>query len=98
MQHIGQKGLKLISLCLMFCFLLAHDVLARKDASIVICAETGKIHHEHQADAVTHPASLTKMMTLYMTFKAIKEKKLFPSSISSRLSPCLKTSAFKAGA
>lgn len=78
MQHIGQKGFKLISFCLMFCFLLVSDVLARKDASIVICAETGKIHHEHQADAVTHPASLTKMMTLYMTFKAIKEKKLSP--------------------
>ncbi len=76
MRHIRQNGLKLISLCLTFCFLLSHDLLARKDASIVICAETGTIHHEHQADAVTHPASLTKMMTLYMTFKAIKEKKL----------------------
>lgn len=78
MQHIKQKRLKVLPLCLTLCFLFAHNVLARKDASIVICAETGKIHHEHQADAITHPASLTKMMTLYMTFKAIKEKKLSP--------------------
>lgn len=82
MQHIKQrfkqKGFKTVSLCLIFCFFHASNLLARKDASIVICAETGKIHHEHQADAITHPASLTKMMTLYMTFKAIKEKKLSP--------------------
>jgi len=75
-QYIKQKRLKVLPLCLTLCFLFAHNVFARKDASIVICAETGKIHHEHQADVVTHPASLTKMMTLYMTFKALKEKKL----------------------
>ncbi|MBX9620454.1 MAG: D-alanyl-D-alanine carboxypeptidase [Alphaproteobacteria bacterium] len=79
MRHIKQQRLKIIPLCLTLCFLLTHNVFARKDASIVICAETGKIHHEHQADVVTHPASLTKMMTLYMTFKALKEKKLSPN-------------------
>ncbi|MBY0273255.1 MAG: D-alanyl-D-alanine carboxypeptidase [Alphaproteobacteria bacterium] len=94
MRHIKQEGLKVIFLCLTFCFLLVHDVLARKDASIVICAETGKIHHEHQADVVTHPASLTKMMTLYMTFKALREKKLSPhqtlpvSHHASKQAPC----------
>ncbi|MDI9638716.1 hypothetical protein QM565_23645 [Geitlerinema splendidum] len=92
MQYIEQKRLKVLPLCLTLCFLFAHNVFARKDASIVICAETGKIHHEHQADVVTHPASLTKMMTLYMTFKALKEKKTLFSSNSPRLSPCLKAS------
>ena len=94
MRHIKQKGLKIIPFCLMLCLLFTQTVLARKDASIVICAETGKIHHEHQADVVTHPASLTKMMTLYMTFKALKEKKLSPqqtlsvSHHASNQAPC----------
>lgn len=49
---------------------------APKSASIVICAKTGNVLHESNADAVTHPASLTKMMTLYMTFKSLRGKKL----------------------
>jgi D-alanyl-D-alanine carboxypeptidase len=49
---------------------------APKSASIVICAKTGTVLHESNADVVTHPASLTKMMTLYMTFKALRGKKL----------------------
>jgi len=55
---------------------LNSSVLAIKSASIVMCAESGKIHHEQNADVVTYPASLTKMMTLYLTFKAIREGKL----------------------
>jgi D-alanyl-D-alanine carboxypeptidase len=45
-------------------------------SSIVICAETGTVFHAVNADAITHPASLTKMMTLYLTFKALREKRL----------------------
>lgn len=62
---------------LMICFTISSSSLwAVKKASIVICAETGKIHHEQNADATTPPASLTKMMTLYLTFKALRERKL----------------------
>ncbi len=60
---------------LLFGLGISHSWSVKK-ASIVICAETGAIHHESNADAITHPASLTKMMTLYMTFKALREKKL----------------------
>lgn len=49
---------------------------AGKYASIVIDAETGKIHHEANPDVITHPASLTKMMTLYMAFEALERGKL----------------------
>lgn len=49
---------------------------AVQKASIVICAETGKIYHEQNADALTPPASLAKMMTFYLTFKALREGKL----------------------
>ena len=34
-------------------------------------AKTGKVLYSDQADAKRHPASLTKMMTLYMMFEAI---------------------------
>lgn len=42
-------------------------------ADIVIDARTGEVLHEENADARLHPASLTKMMTLYITFEAIKK-------------------------
>lgn len=63
-------------LLMIFCTISTASLGAVKKASIVICAETGKIHHEQNADAATPPASLTKMMTLYLTFKALREGKL----------------------
>jgi len=47
-----------------------------KYASIVVDAETGDVLSEYNADAVTYPASLTKMMTLYLTFDALERKQL----------------------
>src|SRR3546814_77254 len=45
-------------------------------AAIVIDAVTGEVLHESRADRGLYPASLTKMMTLYLTFKALDERKL----------------------
>lgn len=45
-------------------------------ADLVIDAGTGKVLHETNADAIRHPASLTKMMTLYMIFSALESGKL----------------------
>ncbi|WP_099866871.1 serine hydrolase [Pararhizobium haloflavum] len=42
-----------------------------KYAGIVIDARTGKTLYENSADAPRYPASLTKMMTLYLTFEAL---------------------------
>ena len=39
--------------------------------SILIDVETGRILSEENADAITYPASLAKMMTLYLTFEAL---------------------------
>jgi D-alanyl-D-alanine carboxypeptidase len=41
-------------------------------AAIVIDARTGEVLHARNADTRLHPASLTKMMTLYVVFEAIK--------------------------
>jgi D-alanyl-D-alanine carboxypeptidase len=45
-------------------------------ADIVIDADTGQILHSTNADSLRHPASLTKMMTLYLTFQALEAGKI----------------------
>jgi D-alanyl-D-alanine carboxypeptidase len=47
-----------------------------KYASIVVDFETGRILHQQGADERRHPASLTKMMTLYMVFEALDAKQI----------------------
>ena len=44
--------------------------------SIVLDADTGRVLSELNADAITYPASLTKMMTLYLTFEALNTGRL----------------------
>ena len=41
-------------------------------AAFVVDARSGKVLHARNADTRLHPASLTKMMTLYIAFEAIK--------------------------
>ncbi len=47
-----------------------------KYASIVVDLESGQVLHDRSADEARHPASLTKVMTLYMVFDAIEAGKL----------------------
>lgn len=49
---------------------------SRENESIIIDAETGRVLSEMNADAITYPASLTKMMTLYLTFEALNSGRL----------------------
>ncbi|MDE2184989.1 MAG: D-alanyl-D-alanine carboxypeptidase [Alphaproteobacteria bacterium] len=44
-----------------------------KDAALVVDGETGKVLYARNEDALRHPASLTKMMTLYLLFDALKK-------------------------
>jgi D-alanyl-D-alanine carboxypeptidase len=48
------------------------SAVAAPYAAHVIDARTGKVLHSQNADTRLHPASLTKMMTLYIAFEAIK--------------------------
>ena len=55
-------------------------------ASFIIDADTGKILQSDNPDATHYPASLTKMMTLYLTFEALKKNTMTlntPIAISS---------------
>lgn len=45
-------------------------------AYFIMDAKTGKVLASDNADDLNHPASLTKMMTLYLTFEAIHRGKL----------------------
>jgi D-alanyl-D-alanine carboxypeptidase len=45
-------------------------------SSIVIDASNGNVLEEVNADQPRHPASLTKMMTLYMTFEALRDHRI----------------------
>ena len=47
-----------------------------KYASIVVDAETGKVLRARNANKILHPASLTKIMTLYMAFDALSRGQL----------------------
>ncbi len=45
-------------------------------AAIIMNPVTGEIYHQRNADARRYPASLTKMMTLYLLFEALEQKKI----------------------
>ena len=53
-------------------FFLAGSAFAAPYASIVVDARSGEVLSETNADTRLHPASLTKMMTLYIAFEAIE--------------------------
>jgi D-alanyl-D-alanine carboxypeptidase len=44
--------------------------------AMVVDAETGQVLRQLNPDAVTYPASLTKMMTLYLTFEALNQGRI----------------------
>src|SRR5437867_9275514 len=76
MGTLKTRGGILFCFLMVFCIASGSSLCDVKKASIVICAETGKVLHEQNADTLTPPASLTKMMPLYLTFKALREGKL----------------------
>lgn len=62
--------LGLIALCVVT--LTALPLRAAPYAAMVMDARTGEVLHSRNADTRLHPASLTKMMTLYIAFEAIR--------------------------
>ena len=55
--------------------------LAAAEATIVVDVETGKVLQAENATYPWYPASVTKLMTLYVTLKAIKEGRLSLDSL-----------------
>jgi len=50
----------------------AFSAMAAPYAALVMDARSGEVLHSRNADTRLHPASLTKMMTLYVVFSAIE--------------------------
>jgi len=57
----------------LFCF---SSAFAREQSSIIIDAATGRVVQQDDPDGIRHPASLTKIMTLYLTFDALDAGRL----------------------
>ncbi|MDA0939230.1 MAG: D-alanyl-D-alanine carboxypeptidase [Proteobacteria bacterium] len=75
------RKILLLYLCIIFSIINAQsecDIIGdpAKYASIIIDADTGEVLHECNARELRFPASLTKMMTLYITFDAVQSGKL----------------------
>lgn len=67
----ARTGLFLIAMMLAFAFAPVKS-MAAPYAAMVIDARTGEVLHSRNADTRLHPASLTKMMTLYIAFEAVR--------------------------
>ena len=66
---------KLISFLPVFWMICVSSAHA-KYASFIINENTKRIYHNANADTRNYPASLTKIMTLYLVFDALKSKKI----------------------
>lgn len=56
--------------------LAGSPAAARTSSAIVVDAASGRVLYESNADARAYPASLAKMMTLYLLFEALDSKRL----------------------
>jgi len=63
----------LVCLIAFFAVVFPEESSARSYAEIVVDMRDGSVYHTKNADKRLHPASLTKMMTLYLAFKALEE-------------------------
>jgi D-alanyl-D-alanine carboxypeptidase len=54
----------------------AADTNDGRFAALVIDGNTGRVLYAKNADATRYPASLTKMMTLYLTFEALQKGRI----------------------
>ena len=72
--RLGQYVRDGLFLTVMLCAMALAPLtgMAAPYAAFVIDARTGEVLHSRNADTRLHPASLTKMMTLYIAFEAIE--------------------------
>lgn len=70
------KSAAILPLILAALLVAARPAAAVTHASILVDAKTGKVLQSANADALAHPASLTKLMTLYITFQRLQQGRL----------------------
>jgi D-alanyl-D-alanine carboxypeptidase len=73
---------KFLIAALIACLASAAGTLpAAAEAQLLIEADTGKVIHAENATYPWYPASLTKLMTLYVTLRAVKEGRIKTDSL-----------------
>ena len=73
---------------LLFFTISSDPTHAAPYADIVVDANSGTVLHSTNPDAQRHPASLTKIMTLYLLFEQLEAGKLkLDSQLRSRRKP-----------
>ena len=70
------RSLTLLLAGLALFFAGAGPAAAARSAAIIMDAATGAVLYEDDADGSRYPASLTKVMTLYMLFEALDAKRV----------------------
>ena len=75
MRSKGRGVVIAASVGLLLCFCATRSAEAGY-ASIVVDGNTGEVLNEVNAEEINHPASLTKMMTLYLAFEALEQHRL----------------------
>ena len=73
---LGSIAVGAISLCA-----IASATPAQAEALILVDANSGKVLHAENATYPWHPASTTKLMTLYMTLSALRDQRITPDTL-----------------
>ena len=80
----GASGMAaFLAACAAFCLLMAMpapSLAGGRHAALLVDANTGRVLHAQFADEPRYPASLAKMMTLYIIFEQLQQGRLTPST------------------
>src|SRR5690349_16062415 len=69
-------GKSLLSWMLLATLAIAAPCVARAEALLLVEADSGKVLEAENATYPWYPASVTKLMTAYVTLKAVKEGRI----------------------
>lgn len=79
--HVCLRYSCLVAICLAFAPIARAQIGSYRYSSLVMDASTGQVLSSINADEPRYPASLTKLMTLYLTFEALRDRRLSPDSL-----------------
>ncbi len=79
-SEISQWFYAIIATALVLAFSISDAVAGEKQAAMVIDANTGRVLYSKSGDEERYPASLTKIMTLYMVFELLEQGRLTPNT------------------
>ena len=77
-SHLGRNSLSAFLIAVIFIFALAlpSNAIAARYAGMAVDGHTGKVLYARNSNTKRYPASLTKIMTLYLLFDLIAEGKI----------------------